>query len=176
MNGRILVGDHNGVYIIRFEGDVRLTLCGSFDRYLEGMLADPNFVSMLVDLSAARAVDSTSLGVLAKLSIEVQRKNQRIPALVCSTPDILRILDSMGFDDVYAIVDSNYVPESPLAELPLTSDLNEDQMREQVISAHKVLMDMNAKNADTFKDLVSALEAEGALPKSQTAGHKPIKA
>jgi len=32
-----------------------------------------------------------------------------------------------------------------------------------------VLMDMNAKNADTFKDLVSALEAEGALPKSQTA-------
>ena len=27
MPGRILVGSHEGVYILLFEGDVRLTLC-----------------------------------------------------------------------------------------------------------------------------------------------------
>jgi anti-anti-sigma factor len=160
MSGRILVGDHDGIYVIRFEGDVRVTLCGSFDHYLDVMLADENFVSVLVDLSDAVAIDSTSLGVLAKLSLGVQRRNNRVPTLICNAPDILRILLNMGFDDVFAIVNDDYAAEQSLAELPVSSDLSEDEMRERVIEAHKVLMSMNAQNAETFKDLVSALEAE----------------
>ena len=98
MSGRILVGDHAGVYVIRFEGDVRVTLCGSFDHYLDVMLQDPGFVSVLVDLSDAIAIDSTSLGVLAKLSLGVQDSKARLPTLVCNVPDILRILFNMGFE------------------------------------------------------------------------------
>ena len=162
MSGRILVGDHDGIYVIRFEGDVRVTLCGSFDHYLDVMLADENFVSVLVDLSDAVAIDSTSLGVLAKLSLGVQRRNNRVPTLICNAPDILRILLNMGFDDVFAIVNEDYAAEQNLAELPVSSDLSEDEMRERVIEAHKMLMSMNAQNAETFKDLVSALEAESA--------------
>lgn len=161
MSGRILVGDHDGVYVIRFEGDVRVTLCGSFDHYLDVMLKDPQFVSVLVDLSDAIAIDSTSLGVIARLSIGVQQSKQRLPTLVCSAPDILRILLNMGFDDVFVIVDENFNTDQNLAELPLTSDIGEDEMRARVIAAHKVLMGMNEKNERTFRDLVSALETEG---------------
>jgi anti-anti-sigma factor len=169
-SGRILVGDHNGVYVIRFEGDVRVTLCGSFDHYLDVMLNDPGFASVLVDLSDAEAIDSTSLGVLAKLSISVQEKLQRVPTLVCTTPDILRILVNMGFDDVFAIVDENYDPQQHLAELPVATDLSEDEMRTRVIEAHKVLMGMNERNAETFKDLVSALESEGRVQSARKTG------
>ena len=168
MSGRILVGDHDGIYVIRFEGDVRVTLCGSFDHYLEKMMADANFASVLVDLSDAVAIDSTSLGVLAKLSLGVQERNKRVPTLVCNAPDILRILVNMGFDDVFAIVDEDYDAQRSLAELPVSSDLGEDEMRERVIEAHKVLMGMNEKNAETFKDLVNALEAEGAQQARKT--------
>jgi len=170
MSGRILVGDHDGVYVIRFEGDVRVTLCGSFDHYLEVMLRDPNFVSVLVDLSDAIAVDSTSLGVLAKLSIGVQESKNRLPTLVCDAPDILRILINMGFDDVFAIVDDNYDSQQNLAELPVSTDIGEKEMRERVIEAHKMLMSMNEHNKKTFKDLVSALEAEGDVQPPRKTG------
>ncbi len=170
MSGRILVGDHDGVYVIRFEGDVRVTLCGSFDHYLDVMLNDPDFVSVLVDLSDAVAIDSTSLGVLAKLSIGVQNSKRRLPTLVCHAPDILRILWNMGFDDVFAIVDENYDSEQNLAELPVSTDIGEDEMRQRVIEAHKVLMSMNERNAETFKDLVSALEAEGEQQAARKTG------
>lgn len=170
MNGRILVGNHNGIYVIRFEGDVRVTLCGSFDHYLDVMLADQEFVSALVDLSDAIAIDSTSLGVLAKLSIGVQQRKDRLPTLVCDAPDILRILHNMGFDDVFAIVDEDFATQQNLAELPVSSDIGEDEMRERVIDAHKVLMSMNQQNAETFKDLVSALEAEGEAPPARHSG------
>ncbi len=162
MSGRILVGDHDGVYVIRFEGDVRVTLCGSFDHYIEVMLRDGAFRSVIVDLSDAVAIDSTSLGVLAKLSLAVQANCGRLPTLVCNQPDILRILDNMGFDDVFAIVDENFESEQNLAELPVATDMLEDEMRARVIEAHRVLMDMNEKNRETFQDLVSALEAEEA--------------
>ena len=170
MSGRILVGSHEGVYVIRFEGDVRVTLCGSFDHYLDVMLKDPDFVSVLVDLADAVAIDSTSLGVLAKLSIGVQASKQRLPTLVCNVPDILRILFNMGFEDVFAIVDENFASEQNLAELPVASDIAEDEMRARVIDAHQILMSLNERNQDTFKDLVSALEAEAQQQSSFKTG------
>jgi len=170
MNGRILVGDHDGVYVLRFEGDVRVTLCGSFDHYLEVMLQDRGLTSVMVDLTQAVAIDSTSLGVLAKLSLGLQAKCQQVPMLVCDVPDILRILNNMGFDDVFSIVDENYSGKQNLAELPQATDFDEAEMRQRVIAAHQVLMGLNARNAATFKDLVSALEAENEASNSRLTG------
>ncbi len=155
-----MVGNHEGVYVLRFEGDVRLTVSGTFDRYLEAMFADPRFVSVLVDLSAAVAIDSTSLGVLAKLSIAVQEKYQQLPMLVCKAQDILRILHNMGFEDVFNIVRDAQELRQQLAELPLANDLDEEEMRLRVIEAHETLMGLNEQNAVTFRSLVEALQAE----------------
>ena len=167
MNGKILVGDHNGVYVIRFEGDVRVTLSASFDRYLDAILNNENLQSVLIDLSAASAIDSTSLGVLARLSLAVKKQRNQVPTLVCNSVDILRILNNMGFDDIFVMVSHCETLENSLAELPVSADLDEAALRDRVIEAHKVLMALNEENHNTFKDLVSALEAEqNALPPS----------
>ena len=162
-----MVGNHEGVYVLRFEGDVRLTVSGTFDRYLDAMFADPRFVSVLVDLSAAVAIDSTSLGVLAKLSIAVQKKYQQLPLLVCNAQDILRILQSMGFEDVFVIVSDAQELRQQLAELPLANDLDEEEMRLRVIEAHETLMGLNEQNAVTFRSLVEALQAESSATVSR---------
>ncbi len=160
MSGRILVGNHDGVYVIRFVGDVRVTLSGSFDHYLEAMLSDPDFASVLVDLDEAVAIDSTSLGGLAKLSIKVEERHQKLPTLMCHSADILRVLSNMGFDDIFAIVDESFTEGPHLAELPVPHDMSEVVMREKVIEAHKILMGLNESNEKAFKDLVKALELE----------------
>jgi anti-anti-sigma factor len=160
VNGKILVGDYNGVYVIRFEGDVRVTLCGSFDHYLAQMLSNPDFESVLIDLSAAVGIDSTSLGVLAKLSLGVQDVKGKVPTLVCTSADIRRILINMGFDDVFAIVDEAYDFDRNLGELAVANDMTIDEIRERVIEAHHILMSLNDANKTAFTDLVTALEAE----------------
>lgn len=160
MSGKILVGSHDGVYIIRFVGDVRVTLAGAFDHYIERMLSDTNFNSVLIDLTDAVAIDSTSLGGLARLSISVHQRKQCIPTLTCGSQDILRVLHNMGFDDVFDIVDELFTPTQSMAELPASQELSEAQMRQRVIDAHRVLMAMNDSNKAAFSDLVKALEAE----------------
>ena len=52
-----------------------------------------------------------------------------------------------------------------LGELP-TEIVSEENLRAQVIEAHKVLMSLNENNRDEFRDLVEALENE-----EQNEGH-----
>lgn len=51
--GQILVADHQGVYVIKMIGDVRLTLCISFDQFIDNMFSAPDFQAVLFDLSEA---------------------------------------------------------------------------------------------------------------------------
>lgn len=155
--GQILVADHQGVYVIKLVGDVRLNFCISFDQYIDSMLADPALVSVLFDLSDAEAVDSTTLGLMAKISLLGQEKRQIVPVILATNSGINRILTSMGFHDIFTIVDhldSRLVPNQSLC----CEGQNETLVKERVIEAHKILMSLNQQNADTFKNLVKMLE------------------
>jgi anti-anti-sigma factor len=171
MSGRILVAAHEGVYILKFVGDVRLTLCVAVDGFLDQMFRDQAFRSVLVDLSETAGIDSTSLGLLAKLSIQSSKRFGYVPTLISTSADITRILLSMGFEDVFNIVESPLEQTEQLGPLPITDAPNERLVREKVIDAHQVLMSMNENNREVFKDLVEDLQAEVAqevspLPKS----------
>lgn len=160
MTGRINVGDSDGTHIIHFEGDVRVGLCNAFDNYCQGMLKDSKFCAVVVDLTAATVIDSTALGSLAKLSLGVKALKGHVPTLICNSPNIQRILQNMGFDDVFNIVPQVDSSSVTLQTLPALSDLAVDGTREKVIGAHRALMSMNDANKTKFKHLVDALELE----------------
>jgi anti-anti-sigma factor len=159
VTGRILVGSQDGVYVILFEGDVRLTLCTAVDGYFDEMFHDEDFKSVVVDLSRTESIDSTSLGVLAKLSIRADKLFNYTPTLISTVADITRILHSMGFEDVFHIVEEPLRYTEQLGELPPVQFSHED-LRQRVLDAHRTLMAMNESNRETFQDLVATLEAE----------------
>ena len=168
MQGRILVGSHDGVYVIVFEGDVRLTLCTTVDVYLEKMFKDENFRSVVVDLSQTENIDSTSLGLLAKLSIQADKRFNFRPTLISTQKDITRILLSMGFDEVFNLVETPLERKDQLAELPRMA-ASEGDVRQRVIDAHRTLMSMNEANREAFHDLVAELELPEVDPPRRAA-------
>ncbi len=124
---------------------------------------------MLVDLSRTESIDSTSLGLLAKLSIQADKVFGYTPTLVSTNGDVTRILLSMGFEDVFHIVETQLQHSEQLVELPpIESD--HEAMRERVLEAHRTLMSMNETNREAFQDLVATLESEApALSPPKTA-------
>jgi anti-anti-sigma factor len=162
--GRILAASHDGVYVIVFEGDVRLTLCTTVDVYLDKMFSDESFRSVVVDLSRTENMDSTSLGLLAKLSIQAAERCNYRPTLISTRPDNTRILLSMGFDEVFNLVETPLVHEEQLLELPCMVASEED-IRARVLDAHRTLMEMNETNREAFRDLVAMLEADLLEPR-----------
>lgn len=155
--GKILVAKSQGIYIIKFMGDVRLNLCTTLDQFTDDMFVDDNFKTVIIDLTETKCIDSTSLGQLAKISILYKQKYGQLPTIISTNDDINRILTSMGFDKVFYIVKELVSKVEYLDELPLKS-VEESEMKQRVLEAHKLLMDMNENNRDAFQDLVKSLE------------------
>ncbi|ODS24414.1 anti-anti-sigma factor [Candidatus Endobugula sertula] len=158
--GQILVADHQGIYVIKMVGDVRLTLCVSFDQYIQTLFQNNDLCTIVFDLSAVQGLDSTTLGFIAKVAIKSQTIKHIQPVIISDNQDILRLLSSIGIDSVCQIIGTlaeNYCCSKEFSNLALCDD-EERLVREKVLEAHRVLMSLNELNRKTFKDLVKTLE------------------
>lgn len=155
--GKVLAASHHGAYVIRMVGDVRLTLSTTIDEYFQHMFEDPEFASVWVDLCEAEGIDSTTLGLLAKLALKVKEKFGFEPAIYSCDPGINRLLKSMGFQRLFTLHEEHCNNPENISEIP-TVDGSEQAVKEKVIEAHRVLMGLSDENRARFKDLLSALE------------------
>jgi len=147
-----------GRFVLKFVGDVRLTLCSTLDCHLADSLNLPQVDEILIDLTQTEGIDSTSLGLIAKLALKAQEKGMEKPALVSTNPDITRILYTMGFDHIFVLLEEMPHCAEAFKELPLVQE-SVSEMQERIIAAHRILMDLNESNREAFKDLVATLES-----------------
>lgn len=154
--GYIKYAEHSGAYVLKLLGDVRLDLCTTLDTFIQNMFSASNFVSVMIDLCEADGLDSTTLGLLAKISIESQKKGFDKPIIFCNNPDIIRLLESMSFADVFNI---QTVALHDLVELDLLPECEGDecQVRDKVIEAHRILANLSRENELKFKNLLDVL-------------------
>jgi anti-anti-sigma factor len=156
--GRILVSDDEGHYLLKFSGDVRVTLCGSLNRHMDMIFGSQLVTQVVVDMLEAECLDSTTLGLMAKLGLYCRKEYGINMQVFCQNPSILRTLDCMGFEEIFDICQE--IPD-------ISSDLQDigavvtpvDETREQVLEAHKLLMQLNPDNCKEFTDLITALES-----------------
>ena len=164
--GKILYAEAQGVHVLKFIGEVRLTLGPAIASFLSQLKGAKNFKSVVIDLSETQCIDSTALGLLARIAICTRDSFGAMPSVISPREDITRILKSMAMEEVCLILKECVYPdnEMPAQTAELSSApkamLSEDALREQVLEAHKTLMSLNQENRDKFKDLVSALEQE----------------
>lgn len=156
-DGKILAAREGGTHILKLMGDVRLTLCSTLNAYIQSVVDADAAEAVVVDVSEAEQLDSTTLGMLAKLSVKVRERWNIPTTLVSQRPDVTRILESMGFGQVFVLIDQTHGIPPVLDEVPVLQT-SEAQMRDQILEAHKTLMNMNASNREKFRELVEMLE------------------
>ncbi len=156
-DGAIYYACCDGHYVLKFVGDVRLTLCSTIERHLETVLQRKDVTDTLVDLTETENIDSTSLGLIAKLAIKAAEKGMPQPTLVSTHEDITRILLGMGFDRVFVLLQELPVSRCDLQQVPFVQE-SEEEVRMRILDAHRVLIGLNDDNREVFKDLVATLE------------------
>jgi len=184
--GKIQYAVHNGSYIIKLNGDVRAVFCVSIDSLLNTILTDEKLTGILIDLTAVSNIDSTSLGMLAKVAVKTKEKLDTKPIIVSNNPDINRILDTMGFNKVFYILSQvpifvenkknqpeksegsrDFALQDMLKDIPHVTS-NQQKTCSKVLEAHRVLMNLNSSNKETFKDVVDELEKELQRQKNES--------
>ncbi len=156
---KILFAEQNGVHVLKFVGDVRVALGPTIHGFLDRIGQSKNQKSIVIDLNETTNIDSTSLGLLAKIALKSSQYLGAKPTLVTPNEDITRVILSMGFEQIFVIIDKEMNTCDEALELP-TSVVSEAALREQVLEAHKTLMSLNECNEACFCTLVEALEAE----------------
>ena len=160
--GKILIGEFDHSYLVKFRGYIRLTLCASLGRYLDRIFGGSNHPDqVLIDLSDASGLDSTTLGLIARLALHCQEQFHFKPLVFCDSPDLLRDLHTMALDEFVDVV-PRAGPQPPgLTELtPVDAPARE--LKRRIIDAHKLLASINPEREQEFMDLVRAIEQDAS--------------
>ncbi len=159
---KILQAEQQGIYVLKFIGEIRLYLCSTLYMIIDSMSSNPEFKTVVVDLSETTIIDSTTLGLLAKIAVLAKKKSAFLPTIISTNPDVTRIIQTMGFGEIFIIMKEPAANIKELEELPVLR-ATEQQVREKVLDAHLTLMELNESNREEFKDLVQALECENKI-------------
>jgi len=156
-NGNVLHACHDGVHVLRFIGDIRYPLSPSIDRYLDGIFTGPEPVGFVIDLTETDSIDSTNLGLLARLAMRMQSIDAGRVTVVSNRADINSVLTSMALDEVFDIVEDTGLEAGPLQEVA-QDNADKESLARTLIDAHRALMDLNERNREMFRDVVTHLE------------------
>jgi len=159
-SGKIKFAEQDQTFVLKCIGEVRLNFCAVLNETIEQTIATGNSKAIIIDLTEVTSIDSTTLGLLAKLSILSRKSFGMLPTLASTNPDISQQLDAMGFAQVFNIVHTPAPCPECLNDLP-DQPQSEEVVRERVLEAHRILMELNESNRTAFRDLVSLLEETG---------------
>ncbi len=167
MADQVLFARQNGVPVLKFTGDIRFTVCPAVDGFLKRLFVEKTEYPVVVDLTETTSVDSTALGVIAKVANHYHREMKMKPALLASPGDVLKVIKSMSFDRVFTVMCEAGVHGSFEELQPVQPE--EQDMVKLIISAHKTLMNLSRENKAKFENVISVLEQQ-AEEKKQDAG------
>lgn len=156
-DGKILAAEIGHIPILKFVGDVRVVMSSTIDSYFSTLYAKAILDAMLIDLSEAKGIDSTALGMLAKMAIQLRNRFNVVPTIISTNPDITKILMSMSFNLIFKIVDQPLNSETQFGELSQVKE-SDEAVREKIIEAHQTLMSLSEENKLEFRELVNALK------------------
>lgn len=156
-NGKVLHATHEGIHILRFVGDIRYTLSPSIDRFLKEIFSGSPPAGFVIDLTETDSIDSTNLGLLARIAKSMKSLNGSRVSILSDRADINSVLTSMAFDEVFDIVTHTSLETGAEKELARQS-ADKVTLTHTVLEAHRALMELSEHNEEMFRDVVTKLE------------------
>lgn len=156
--GQVSYAHSDGVYVLKFKGDIRFQICGSVDRFIQKIFQESENAKVIVDLTEASAIDSTALGVLAQIAIHTRRAQDSRPTILVSAPDMLAVLRAVSFDKVFHLLPNASSSIDAYSELADIAEEEKNYTR-QALLAHQNLMALSQENRLLFRDVTQALES-----------------
>ena len=143
--------------ILKLSGDVCYTMSCALGDFLNELFAQTDYDDIVVDLTDAHSIDSTSLGLLARIANFSRQHFARKTTLLSTNPDVNQILDNLGFYEIFNIRDTGETISATLRQLAISAPCDKDTLTRIVYEAHRTLSELNPSNQETFKGVLDSL-------------------
>ncbi|MBI2423774.1 MAG: hypothetical protein HYV27_13170 [Candidatus Hydrogenedentes bacterium] len=153
----------DGTLLLQLSGDVRQTAFADmkksaiFFTFVEGVFSSGTVRRVLIDVEHVVAMDSTHLGLLARLAVLSQNTLGCPPVLYAPTEKPVKLLRAMGMTGLFVLCQEPLAMHVETQALPETGGA---ATRDAVLTAHRTLAQLNESNREQFKTLIDLLESE----------------
>ena len=158
-DGSAFYAKQGTTYLIKLVGNIRYTMGCALGDFLDELFTRADHDGIVMDLTESQSIDSTSLGLLAKIANFSRSRFGRKTTLFSTNPDVNQVLDTMGFGEIFDIRDSGETISETLRQLAITEP-SKDELTRIVFESHRTLSDLNAHNQEAFKGVVANLRAK----------------
>lgn len=152
-HGRVTHAESDGVHVLRYFGRVDYLLAPAIKRFADDLVSHGAVRGWVFDLRGAELLDSTNLGLLARLG------GGGRSVIVSTSDDINSVLRSMSFDQLFEIVTESEGSDGADAAIP-GGDAPPHELGHTMLEAHRALMALSETGRVQFRDVVAALEAD----------------
>jgi anti-anti-sigma factor len=159
VEGTYLFARRNDCLFFKLIGKLKYTFSSGFDTFLDTLIEEDDFTSAVFDLTETEYLDSTNLGLIAKLGEHLLNNHGTRLTIISTKEDINQILRSVGFDDYFIIIDDASRKEEQLEEIPFL-DQDEIDTAKVVLDSHKHLISLDERNEKPFQNIVALIEKE----------------
>jgi len=157
MSGSILAASVEGIEYIKLNGIVRYSHCGGLEGHIDQLFAKGHLDAIVIDLEEADIIDSTALGLLARIAIEFKKVSENRPVIFLKKGELDKIIKRVCFDQVFDLVyDKNRQEGGDFKEL-VSNAQNEEQILRRVVEAHRSLAELSKENENLYRDITQAL-------------------
>lgn len=159
--GRVTYARADGVHILRYHGRVTYVLAPAIKRFADGMLGQARTGGWIFDLSPAEYLDSTNLGVVARIAELARTRDQARVVILSTNEDITDVLRSMGFDQTFEVVTEVPQQAAAGAEAEIEGGISSPgEIGHTMLDAHRMLMTLSEAARVEFEDVAAQLEAD----------------
>lgn len=160
--GRVTHAESEGVHVLRYFGRVNYVLAPAIKQFADDLVNQGDVRGWVFDLTHAELLDSTNLGLLARLAVRSGAADPARSVIVSPSDDLNSVLRSMSFDQLFDIVTVAPPDESMQAGGEDISGpaASRRELGETMLDAHRALMALSDSGRLEFEQVVAALEAE----------------
>lgn len=160
MDCRFLYSKIDKKIFIKLVGDVKYNYSNNFNNFIDTIF-NKNFAEdIIIDLSSTNYIDSTNLGLLAKIARFQNKQNSKKVTIISTQKNITELLESMGFDMVFILIKTTVNESRNYLDVDNIGNLDDRATAKLMLEAHRELAELNDANKATFKDVVNFLSNE----------------
>ena len=154
-NAEILVARTSSTFKLKIIGRATFEVGPTLRQLVQDIEEAPDKTEVTIDLTECTGMDSTFMGILAMLALQLRKNN--ITITVVNPGNNKALLNGLGLKKLF-----NYVEQESTGENWKKTGSNPPlhDKAETVLEAHKVLMEADEGNVQKFHTVVDMMEKE----------------
>ena len=159
-SANLLVAVSRGVGWVKIIGRANFTSSVDFKRLMTE-LQQRNYSHFVLDLSECVLMDSTFLGVLAGLGLQMSRgnteENESCIELLNPNSRITDLLVNLGVAHLFKVITNTHPSSDRFTAQYVAINPSREEISRTSLEAHRTLMEINPANVPKFKDVTEFL-------------------